>query len=222
MGLVMPPIEALLSERAWLVRLSAELLDDPQGAEDLAQDTLVSGMRYGPEKPRDLRAWLAKVARNLAARRDRRERGRSSVEERAARREAQEGPDEVVERFDLHRSVANAVVTLPEPYRTTLLLRYWEELSLNTIASRMDAPRETVRTRLRRGLALLREQLDGEHGGSVGMGCSARGADRKQCRIGSECQRCTRHQIDRCGCRARDGRQHVASGGPRGFCAGVE
>jgi len=61
--------------------------------------------------------------------------------------------------------VARAVRTLDEPYRTAILLRYFEDLPPPAIAARLGAPLETVRTRLRRGLALLRERLDRDHRG---------------------------------------------------------
>ena len=50
------------------------------------------------------------------------------------------------------------VLALPEPYRGTVLLRYYEEASLREIAERQAAPLETVRTRLRRAHALLRDR----------------------------------------------------------------
>ena len=52
------------------------------------------------------------------------------------------------------------VLALEEPYRETVLLRFFEDLPLKAIADRMRAPLETVRTRLRRGLAMLRSELE--------------------------------------------------------------
>lgn len=61
--------------------------------------------------------------------------------------------------------MANAVLALAEPYRTTVLLRFWEGLSPAAIAKQQGVPTETVRTRLKRGLMQLRARLDDEHGG---------------------------------------------------------
>ena len=54
----MVPIEELLAERAWLRRMTAQLLRDPHHAEDLAQETALSALRYGPARPQQLRGWL--------------------------------------------------------------------------------------------------------------------------------------------------------------------
>src|SRR5262249_47014883 len=49
---------------------------------------------------------------------------------------------------------------LEEPYRSTLLARYFDELPPTEIARALDVSVETVKTRLKRGLAQLRERLD--------------------------------------------------------------
>src|SRR5205823_1008819 len=54
---------------------------------------------------------------------------------------------------------------LAEPYRTAVLLRYYEELSAAEIARRTEVPAGTVRWRLKEGLDRLRRQLDERSGG---------------------------------------------------------
>ena len=54
---------------------------------------------------------------------------------------------------------------LAEPYRQTLVLRYFEELSGAEIARRLHVPAGTVRWRLKVALDELRRQLDERHGG---------------------------------------------------------
>ena len=58
-----------------------------------------------------------------------------------------------------------ALLALSQPYRTTLLLRYFDGLSLNEIAQRLDVPVGTVGTHIHRGLAQLRSRLEQEKGG---------------------------------------------------------
>ena len=55
-------------------------------------------------------------------------------------------------------------MNLEEPYRKTVLVRYFEGLSLRETAERLGIPRETVKTRMRRAHAMLRERLRREHG----------------------------------------------------------
>lgn len=156
--------EALLAETDWLRRLASRLIRDPAAADDLAQETLLAAMRHGPRRASGLRPWLATVARNLAGKQKTREVNRKQREAIVARAEALPSTLDSVERFVMHQSVVNAVMTLDEPYRTTILLRFWEDLTVGEIASRMDAPIETVRTRLKRGVEKLRARLDREHG----------------------------------------------------------
>jgi hypothetical protein len=73
-------------------------------------------------------------------------------------------PDEIVADADAHGHVVRTVLALAEPYRTTILLRYFEALELTEVAARMGVPLETVRTRLRRAHERLRGELRREHG----------------------------------------------------------
>jgi carboxypeptidase family protein/sigma-70-like protein len=54
------------------------------------------------------------------------------------------------------------VLALDEPYRSTLVLRFFEEQPADAIARAVGVPVETVRTRVKRGLAQLRAKLGGE------------------------------------------------------------
>src|SRR5690606_25812636 len=60
--------------------------------------------------------------------------------------------------------VIHAVRELPEAQRDAVLLRYFDDLPPRAIAERLGVPVATVKTRLKRGLAALRERLDAEHG----------------------------------------------------------
>ncbi len=156
------PYENLLAETRWLGRLAAQLVP-PADREDLVQDVLLSAMRT--EKPSHLRGWLAAVARNLAARRRSREHNRMTREQTVAREEAAErSAADAVESFATHRAVVNAVMDLEEPYRTAVLLRFWEDMPPREVARRTGVPVETARTHIKRGVDRLRAQLDRQAG----------------------------------------------------------
>ena len=55
---------------------------------------------------------------------------------------------------------------LAEPFRGTVLLRYFEGLPPREIARTTGVELETVKSRLKRGLQQLRTSLDASHGGS--------------------------------------------------------
>lgn len=159
------PIERLLAERTWVRRLAHALVADPADADDLTQQTYVAALERPPAGLRSPRAWLGTVVRNLAGNR-RREIERRRARERAAARPPSQGsvPDTVA-RAETAERVAALVLALDEPYRSTVLLRYFEEEPPRRIAAQMGVPVETVRTRLKRALAKLRRQLDDAHRG---------------------------------------------------------
>jgi RNA polymerase sigma-70 factor (ECF subfamily) len=58
--------------------------------------------------------------------------------------------------------VREAVTNLPEPYRETIALRYFAELSIDEIARTVDRPVGTVKVHVHRGLERLRAALSEE------------------------------------------------------------
>ncbi|MEO0649355.1 MAG: sigma factor-like helix-turn-helix DNA-binding protein, partial [Planctomycetota bacterium] len=108
------------------------------------------------------RAWLAPGARRLAARRRRGESRRDRREAAVARPEEQADTTRLVERAEVAERLAAAVRELPEPYRGTLLLRFLDDRDPRWIAEHEGLRPDTVRLRIRRGLAQLRERLERE------------------------------------------------------------
>src|SRR5262245_49137989 len=158
------PLEQLLAESSWLNALARALLGDEHEAEDVAQETRLAALKHAPADPDHARAWLVRVVRNFA-RRARRRRLRAERRERlAAAPEALPSSEELVGQAQAQRRVVDAVLELPEPGRSTLLLRYFHAIPAREIAARQRLPVETVRTRIKRALATLRARLDGEFG----------------------------------------------------------
>jgi RNA polymerase sigma factor (sigma-70 family) len=164
------PVEALLEHTAWVRRLAHALVRDPDRAEDVVQEAWRVALEAPPRSAEGARAYLATVVRNAARGLWRGERSRSRREAAAARPEALPSTAELVERAQLHRGVVEAVLELEEPYRTTLLLRHFEDLGTAEIAERTGRPVNTVRTHIERGHARLRERLDREHGSREAWG----------------------------------------------------
>lgn len=71
-----------------------------------------------------------------------------------------EGLSDTAERLELQRVALDALTHIREPYRTTIVERYLDGRSAVEIADRQGVPAKTVHTRLRRGMALLREELE--------------------------------------------------------------
>ncbi|MHC4939529.1 MAG: sigma-70 family RNA polymerase sigma factor [Planctomycetota bacterium] len=155
-------IEELLSHRPYVRALARSLVKDDARADDLVQQTWLTAMEKPPRHSRSLRAWLGAVVRNLARTQNRSEWRRARYEKNQVPGTALPTPEATLERAAWHKRLVEAVMELDEPYRTTVLLRYFEELDSNEIAQAQGVPAATVRTRLRRGLARLREKLDRE------------------------------------------------------------
>jgi RNA polymerase sigma factor (sigma-70 family) len=155
----------LLAETAWVRALAGRLVADPATADDVSQETWLCAIRRPPRHGGELRAWLARLVRSHAARAGRTRRRVARREAVAARPEAVEDTQQLVERVQLQRLLGRLVLELDEPYRSAVLLRWFEDLPPRAIAARCKVPVETVRTRLKRALEKLRERLDVEHGG---------------------------------------------------------
>lgn len=153
-------LETLLEHQGFVRRLARSLVPADR-VDDVVQETWVRACERPPRG--SVRSWLARIARNFAYDLRAREGERPRRERSAARPEAQ-GEDDVQAALELQRRVGGALERLREPYRTTLFLRYWHELGPRAIAERQGLSIDTVKSRLRRGLELLRGELDRDFG----------------------------------------------------------
>jgi RNA polymerase sigma-70 factor (ECF subfamily) len=159
-------IDDLLAHREWVGRVARTLVHGDAEAEDLEQRAWVRVLEHPPaEAPRSPRGWLRTVLRFAAidGMRERATRRRHEMAA-AARESAGAAPDDLVARAEILERLVHAVLELEEPYRGTILLRYFEDLPPREIARKQGVPVETVRTRLKRALEKLRKGLGGDRG----------------------------------------------------------
>src|SRR5262245_46223596 len=158
------PLDTLLAHREWVRSVARAVVRDPNAADDLEQETWVAALATPPRHESSLRGWFGAVVRSRARRAGRTETRRAARETAAARGGSVATPAELAEIADTHRRVVEAVVALEEPYRAAILLRYFEGLAVEEVARRTASPLETTRSRLKRGVAKLRERLARELG----------------------------------------------------------
>lgn len=158
--------EELLTHAGFVAALAERLVQDEHAGADVAQQTFLAAIEHPPAEGKPLKAWLSKVARNLSIKLRLAETRRRKRERVCAVPERAPSTDEVIEREEIRRKVVDAVLGLDEPYRSTLLLRFYEDLPPRFVAESQKVPLETVKTRLRRGIEQLRSRLDDGHGGS--------------------------------------------------------
>jgi RNA polymerase sigma-70 factor, ECF subfamily len=139
-------------------------------AEDLFQETwmrvLMRGAQYNGKARFD--TWLFTIARNLVIDLSRK-RTMASLDEMCDTTEegrsfeiAIDGPSPL-ELFQIREDkaeVAEVLLKLEPNYREVLVLRFHEELSLEEIAGVTRAPLSTVKSRLYRGLAALKPEIE--------------------------------------------------------------
>ena len=154
---------ALLAKSEWLQRLARALVADKSHAEDLCQHTLLEALKRPPARRENLRGWLTAVAKNAARKMARASRNRRARERRVAKGEILPPAPLTHDQELLRKRIGDLVLHLKEPYRTAIVLRYFEELTPQQIAARLELPMDTVYTHLHRGLGQLRVRLDSHY-----------------------------------------------------------
>ncbi|HET9991603.1 MAG TPA: sigma-70 family RNA polymerase sigma factor, partial [Kofleriaceae bacterium] len=152
-------VDELMAEMAWVRRLAHGLLRDGDAADDIAQDAWLAASEHAPEDGRPLRPWLHRVVLNLVRMRARGDRRRSARELAGGEPPASSTADELLAQVQTQRVLADEVIALREPYRSTILLHYVEGLTSAEIARRLGIPSATVRQRLKHALDELRDRL---------------------------------------------------------------
>ncbi len=156
-------LDKALEQSGWLRSLAIHLVG-PDQADDLVQDAWVRALERPPRKQTSLRNWLARVLTTLSLNLRRSEARRKWRERSVAGSQAIEAPDETAAVLDVQEQVMQAVQALREPYRTAVVLRYFEGMTTNQIAQRLKVPPSTAGNRVARGRHALRQNLEARHG----------------------------------------------------------
>jgi RNA polymerase sigma-70 factor (ECF subfamily) len=145
--------------------LALRVLGSEADAEEVAIDVYAQVWRtagsYDPLRG-SVMSWLSTIARSRAIDRLRslRAAGRSQpLEEAEPLLTETDSEGAALRRLDLKRAHA-AVAGLPEDQRRAVALAYFSGMSHSEIASRLDVPVGTVKTRIRLGMMKLRDVLE--------------------------------------------------------------
>jgi RNA polymerase sigma-70 factor (ECF subfamily) len=140
-------------------RLAGLILGDAHEAEDATQDALLRAWRSAAtlRDPAGFQAWFDRILVNVC--RDRlRRRGKVrliTIDEGIAPI-ARDPFRAVLDRDEVVRALAS----LDDELRIVMLLHYWADLTLEAVAERVGWPVGTVKSRLHRGLAQMRLQIE--------------------------------------------------------------
>ena len=155
-----PSIEHALSTHAAALRKLARDLVGADAADDVLQDTALQALQHPPRRDGEVRGWLVRIVQRLSLRHRRSTQRRKRHETAVEPPQGPRGPDAEIEHRDTVRHVTDALLALPAVYQRALLLRYFEDLTPTAIAARTGESLGTVKSRLARGLVMLRERMD--------------------------------------------------------------
>ena len=163
---------APLMERHYrrLYRIALAYLRRPEDALEVVQEAFVKAYQNAGRWDGSAEAgpWLARIAVNLSIDRWRRNRRRmetftpiSEGDHAADLGDHRPGPDAAVAGRELREKVVRALGRLPERQRAIVLLRHYQDQSLEEIAQTLGISIGTVKSSLHRALARLRQGLSG-------------------------------------------------------------
>lgn len=149
-----------------MIATCRRIVGDAAEADDAAQDAFLQAYRalatYRGDGP--FGAWLRRIGVRVAvarhtARRDFVRLDADQLDPQAATLQSGDDPEARTLDFESRSGIRDAVANLPAPQRDVILLRFYSDLSLQEIAELTRNPVGTVKSRLHRGIAGLREHL---------------------------------------------------------------
>jgi RNA polymerase sigma-70 factor (ECF subfamily) len=148
--------------------LCFRMLGDSDAAADVAQDAFISAYRHLPSLRGEFRPWLMRIVANACRDVLRSNKRHPSVSLDTNPRDEDESPalqiadanpnpEEHLMRAELHRTISVALLQIPQDQRTVVILSDIEGMSYDEIAEVTGANIGTVKSRLNRARARLRE-----------------------------------------------------------------
>ena len=160
-----------------LYHVCFRMLGNRQEAEDIAQEAFVRAYVniHTFDQNRKFSTWIFRIATNLCIDRIRKKKpdyyldanvpGTDGLTMYSQIPADGELPEDEVERMDTQARIQYEISRLSDRYRSVIVLRYIEELPLQEISDILELPLGTVKTRVHRGRAALRKQMDNSQGG---------------------------------------------------------
>ena len=145
--------EIYMRHRQTVYRVCYAYMKNPADTEDAVQDTFVQMIRKGPmfENEQHEKAWLIRTAENVC---------------RNALRHWWRRHEDIDDHYDLQSPdhseadrLMQAVMALPDKYKTVVYLYYYEGYSQEEIGKILGITRTAVQTRMQRARAILEKEL---------------------------------------------------------------
>lgn len=162
-----------------LYHLAYRMLNQSHEAEDVVQETFLRVYtnlhRY--DETQKFSTWIYRIATNLCIDRLRKRKANYSLDAEMPDGEGadwysllpsdQATPESEVVLSEMQGHIRAAIETLPEKYKSVVILRYLHDMSLQEIGDVLGMPVTTVKTRVHRGREFLRKKLEPEYGDNI-------------------------------------------------------
>ncbi|HHX65268.1 MAG TPA: sigma-70 family RNA polymerase sigma factor [Chloroflexi bacterium] len=161
--------QLVLKHQGLVYNVTYRILRDSERADDATQETFLRGFRALPQfRGGSFKTWILRIATNCSydQLRARQRRPATSFddmvgddEHNALLTDRSEAPESYVERQQLGRLIQEGLDTLPDDQRVAVILSDIQGLSYEEIAESLNIALGTVKSRLSRGRAKMREYL---------------------------------------------------------------
>jgi RNA polymerase sigma-70 factor (ECF subfamily) len=148
------------------------MLYNRQEAEDVVQETFLRVYKNLERYDESLKfsTWIYRIATNLCIDRLRKRKPSYSLDAESTDHEGLDGysmipsdnrtPESELLLTETQRIIHESIDSLPPKYKTIMMLRYIQEMSLQEISDVLDMPVTTIKTRVHRGREFLRKKLE--------------------------------------------------------------
>lgn len=153
-------------------QISYRMVGNVHEAQDIAQEAFLRAYMNIEtyDVNRKFSTWLFRIATNLSIDRLRKKKpdfyleheveGTNGLTLSSQLAATDELPEDQVITHELQDWIQGEILQLPSKYRSAIVLKYIEDLSLKEISEILDLPIATVKTRIHRGREALRKRLN--------------------------------------------------------------
>lgn len=151
--------QLLKQEKDKLYRMAYTYVKNEEDALEVFQQTVLKAIEsiHQLKEPMYFSTWLTRICINSAITMLKKKKKLVMMDAVVERLVDNELSEDLAQRLD----VADALSKLPEKYKTTLLLRFYQDFSVKQIAHILDCPEGTVKSNIHRGLSILKQNLKG-------------------------------------------------------------